>query len=193
MNTCGRLLQLALAGILGVTSVSEGLAAERRLSVDLEIPARVEEVWDAWTTEGGIRSFFAPDARIDLRVDGLYEIYFDPTAPEGKRGADGMRILVLEPRKRFAFTWNAPEDQSYVRGQRTIVMIELQPVGEDRTLMRFTHSGWGEGQAWDAAFDYFERAWNRHVLARLVHRFDTGPIDWSSPPRLEPVAASIAR
>ena len=106
---------------------------------------------------------------------------------------EGTRILVLEPHERFAFTWNAPLEQPYVRSQRTIVMLELEPVGKNRTLLRFTHSGWGEGPAWDTAFEYFDRAWNHHVLARLVHRFVEGPIDWSSVPSLGPVAASLAR
>ena len=45
--------------------------------------APVEAVWQAWTTSEGIKSFFAPDARVEARPDGPFEIYFNPYAPPG--------------------------------------------------------------------------------------------------------------
>jgi uncharacterized protein YndB with AHSA1/START domain len=49
--------------------------------------------WMAGTTPEGIRTFFAPDCKVDLRVDGAYEIYFSPQAEPGERGGEGMRIF----------------------------------------------------------------------------------------------------
>jgi uncharacterized protein YndB with AHSA1/START domain len=165
--------------------------ADRVLRAELLLGAPVAEVWDAWTTEKGIASFFAPVGRVDLRVDGTYDVWFFPDAEPGGRGAEGMRILDVEPMRRFAFTWDAPPSNPKIRGKRTLVVIDFSPEGSAATRLRFTHLGWGDGPEWDQAYDYFDRAWGAHVLPRLVHRFDAGPIDWDSIPELAPVAATL--
>ena len=47
-----------------------------------------------------------------------------------------------------------------------------------------THDGWGEGDEWDKAFEYFTEAWIDVVLPRLEYRFRVGPVDWDNPPHL---------
>lgn len=164
---------------------------DRILRATLTLDAPPAEVWNLWTTEPGLVSFFAPAARLDPRVDGVYEIFFDPAAPEGRRGADDMRILAYEPPRRLAFTWNAPTSQPYARAQRTVVTVELRPVPDGRTHLTFTHAGWGTGPDWDRAYDYFDTAWNAVGLPRLQYRVGRGPIDWSQPPVLQPIAPTL--
>lgn len=154
----------------------------RSIRTDVVIDASVEEVWDAWTTVDGIRSFFAPACNVEPRVGGLYEIFFAPDAEPGSRGADGMRILAFEPRKMLAFTWNAPLSMPTVREQRTSVVLWFNATDTGGgTRLSLAHSGWGEGEEWNAAFDYFTRAW-AVVLDRLAYRFSVGPVDWDDPP-----------
>ncbi len=158
---------------------------ERALSGEILIEARLEEVWDAWTTEAGVKSFFAPDCSIELRPDGFYEIFFDPEAPPGKRGGEGLRVLALQPMKMFSFTWNAPPGLPSVRSQRTHVTLRFFQEGEGRTRVILHHDGWGSGGEWDQAFEYFDHAWNKIVLPRLKYRFHHGPVNWQDPPDLE--------
>lgn len=168
-------------------SAWDAQAQERQIRVEVTVPASPEQVWRLWTTDEGVRSFFAPGSRIEPNVDGAYEIFFDPTAAPGTRGADGMRILGFEPPRRLAFSWNAPTTMPYVRGQRTMVTVDLAPVGHDRTRVTLKHSGWGVGPEWDRAIEYFEDAWNGFVMPSLVRRVAHGPIDWKAPPALAPV------
>jgi len=172
-------------------------ASKRMLTTEFEVNAPIEKVWDAWTTPDGIKTFFAPGCKVDLRVDGAYDIYFSPEAKPGDRGAEGMRILGLEPMRRFVFTWNAPKTIPDVRSQRTLVILEFEKKGADRTLVRFTHLGWGEGASWDEAYDYFDHAWNEIVLPRFRYAMEVGPVNWEKSPKLPPVAptlkSSIAR
>ncbi|HEY7411734.1 MAG TPA: SRPBCC domain-containing protein [Vicinamibacteria bacterium] len=174
-----------------VGAAAPARAGDRALRAEVTVPAPLEDVWRAWTTEAGVKTFFAPGARIEPRVDGLYEILFNPEGEAGRRGAEGMRILAFEPPRRLAFTWNAPPDLPDVRAQRTMVVVTLEPQEDGHTRLRFAHIGWGEGGDWDRAYAYFDRAWRAVVLPRLVHRFKGGPVDWSRPPTLEPVAASL--
>jgi uncharacterized protein YndB with AHSA1/START domain len=39
---------------------------ERSIRQETVVPAPAAEVWQAWTTAGGARTFFAPIARVEL-------------------------------------------------------------------------------------------------------------------------------
>jgi uncharacterized protein YndB with AHSA1/START domain len=157
----------------------------RVITDEVVVEAGIDAVWKAWTTEEGLKTFFAPASRVDLRVDGSYEILFAPDASAGERGAEGVRILALQPKKMLAFTWNAPPHMPEVRKQWTHVVIRFEEIAGDRTKVSLSHDGWGEGGEWDQAFDYFTRAWKKLVLPRLVYSFAVGPVDWQNPPRTE--------
>jgi uncharacterized protein YndB with AHSA1/START domain len=157
---------------------------ERAIHARVVLDADMDQVWRAWTTNQGVRSFFAPDSNIDLRLDGPYEIFFNPDAEPGERGAEGMRIMALQPPTMLAFTWNAPPSIPALRQQRTHVIVRLKQTPDGGTEVRLTHDGWGEGIEWDRAFEYFDRAWNQVVFPRLEYRFRHGPVDWLNPPDL---------
>ena len=171
-----RLAALFLAAF-GVMAASGALAAERAIDKIIEIPATLEQAWDAWTTREGITSFFAPDAEIDARVGGAFHIHIDPTAPPGSKGADDMRFMALQPRKMLSFDWNAPPSLPEARAQRTFVVIRFEPISDKSTRVTLHHTGWGEGGEWDRAHAYFDRAWG-NVLGNLKKRFEQGPQDW---------------
>lgn len=183
------------AGASSLAGASQDVAvapsSQRILRAEVSVKAPLAEAWKAWTTEAGIATFFAPEGHVDLEVDGTYDIWFDPAGLPGQRGAEGMRILDVDPLKRFAFTWNAPPTIASIRGKRTLVVLDFVPIDAATTKVRFTHLGWGEGPDWDKAYAYFDRAWAAVVLPRFVHRFARGPIDWKAPPELPPVARSI--
>src|SRR6185503_3029003 len=136
------------APLVVFTLVSPALASDRVLRAELTLDAPVAEVWNAWTTDEGIATFFAPKGHVDLRVDGTYDVWFNPTGKPGERGAEGMRILGVEPFLRFAFTWNAPPTIPKIRGQRTLIVLDFQPLGDKQTKLRFTELGWGDGKEW---------------------------------------------
>jgi uncharacterized protein YndB with AHSA1/START domain len=153
-------------------------AAERAIDREVVVNANVDAVWQAWTTSEGIRSFFAPDAHVELRVDGPFEVFINPYAAPGMKGADGMRIIGFQPKKMLSFTWNAPPSLPEARANRSIVILRLEPVGDKQTIVTLHHVGWGDGGEWDKAFEYFSKAWP-NVLANLQKRFTNGPIDWT--------------
>ena len=186
-----RTLSSAMVLAMALAATVSAAAADRVLRAEVELAAPVEDVWRAWTTEEGVKTFFAKGAHIEPQVDGAYEIFFNPAGAPGKRGADGMRVLAFEAPRRLAFTWNAPPTIPAIRGQRTMVVIELEATGPRRTRLRFTHLGWGEGKDWDAAYDYFDHAWGAVVLPRLKRRFESGPLDLDTDIKLPPVAPSL--
>ncbi|WP_425261830.1 SRPBCC family protein [Rubrivivax sp. RP6-9] len=154
-------------------------AAERALDKSVVVNATLDQAWQAWTTREGIVSFFAPDARVEARPGGPFEIYIDPGGAPGMKGADDMRVLAVQPKQLLSFEWNAPPHLPEARQQRTVVILRFEPVTDTSTRVRLHHVGWGDGGQWDQAYAYFDRAWG-NVLANLQKRFDSGPVDWTA-------------
>jgi uncharacterized protein YndB with AHSA1/START domain len=154
----------------------------RAVKLEAVVDAKPSAVYAMWTTADGIKRFFAPDARIDARVGGDYNVIFYPQLdPDGASfGTLGARVLELVPDKRISFEWQTftdhaidgaegPPIDSAARAERplpTWVEIDLEPVGANQTRVRLAHYGFRSGGKWDASYAFFERAWGG-VLASL--------------------------
>jgi uncharacterized protein YndB with AHSA1/START domain/uncharacterized protein YciI len=143
------------------------------LRKEVTVTASAHEVWRAWTTAEGAKTFFAPEAHIELRVGGPYELYFAPSAPEGQRGSEGCRVLSFLPGEMLSFSWSAPPTFPEIRKERTCVVVRFEDLGDGRVRVRLCHHGWGAGEQWDQVYAYFDRAW-AYVLGNLEKRFGTG-------------------
>lgn len=158
---------------------------DRNIYIETVVNAPLQDVWEVWTTQEGLESFLAPQCRIDLRSDGTLDIYFHPEAPAGQRGAEDLRILAVQPYKMFSFSWKNPPDLPGIRNQQTHVTLKFFPFGNrnNNTKLVLIHDGWGDGEIWDQAYQYFVKAWRDTVLYQLHYRFDNGPINWNNPPK----------
>jgi Activator of Hsp90 ATPase homolog 1-like protein len=69
-------------------------APGRSFRIEIAANGTPSEVFKLWTTEAGVKKWFAPGARIEARVGGRYEIIFDPvTDADGSvRGTKGARV-----------------------------------------------------------------------------------------------------
>ena len=128
---------------------------EKSIRLEQNVNANIQDVWNAWTTEEGVKSFFAPACNIDLKVGGAYEMLFDLKAEPGFQGGEGLTIMALQPPKMLSFTWNAPPAFPKVRGQLTHVIVRFDEVSENETKVTLNHDGWGEGKEWEEVYDYF--------------------------------------
>ncbi len=141
------------------------------------VEASVEEVFAAFTSDRGARTFFAPQAKIEARPDGAYELYFLLDAPEGSRGGEGCTVVEIAPPGLIAFTWNFPPTIPTLRDARTLVTVQLSPLEDGQARVDLEQEGFRTGPDWDEGRAYFESAWGI-VLSRLQQRFASGPIDW---------------
>jgi uncharacterized protein YndB with AHSA1/START domain len=180
-------LQIAVAASPPLPSPD---TTRRVVEYTFTVAAAPSLVWEAWTTDVGLRSFFAPGAVIELRTFGRFDIHFDPNAPAGRRGAEGNVVLAVQPHRMLTLTWDAPPEFPLVRAQRTFLEVRLAPQGASHTRVMIRQSGFGTGAEWDAVHRYFLGAWT-WVAAALQYRFDEGPIDWSAPPNLLPRMIAI--
>jgi len=86
-------MKLVLLCLLLMSAVSlSAQETERVVKAEAIVNAGVDAVWEAWTTEAGIKTFFAPAGKIEPRVFGAFEIYFNPAGAPDQRGGEGNVI-----------------------------------------------------------------------------------------------------
>jgi len=170
---------LGCGGASSQTSAQSSAATEvTKVHKEIVVAAPAHDVFFAFATTEGAKTFFAPDAKVEPRVGGAFEMYFAPDAPPGLKGSEGCKILDMEADSRLVFSWNFPPSLPNIRKQRTRVMITFFKMSETQTRVLLDQTEWQEGADWDKGRQYFESAWTT-VLKRLQRRFESGPIDWA--------------
>jgi uncharacterized protein YndB with AHSA1/START domain len=156
---------------------------DRTVVLRADVACSPDRAFAMWSTEAGVRSFFAPAARIGASPGGRYTIMFFPDEdPEGMvHGTAGAHVLASEPSRFYAFEWvvfagdeakgdNAPPyaspEQRLPDALPTWVEITLTPAGSG-THVEFRHFGFGEGELWGRSYTWFSRAW-----AGVLHQME---------------------
>lgn len=175
----------------GVAMGGAAAAGERMIVKAVEVDAPRAYVWTLWTTSEGVTRFAPQQAEIELALGGKYEWYFMAAAPAGQRGSEGCTVLSYIAPEMLAFSWNAPPSIPEIRnsGQRTQVVVQLSESAAGKTRVTLTQHGFGEGEAWDRYYAYFDRAWES-VLNHLKEHCakaeaERGPTHVGEPPVTE--------
>jgi uncharacterized protein YndB with AHSA1/START domain len=134
---------------------------EKTIDKSISVNCNIDTVWWKWTTHEGLKTFLGPDNKVEMKPGGAYEIYFLPDNPPGQKGGEGNIVLSYLPKTMISFTWNAPPQFPEIRNHehKTWVVVELNALDESSTEVNLSHLGWLEGEAWDAVYNYFDRAW----------------------------------
>jgi uncharacterized protein YndB with AHSA1/START domain len=167
------------AGAANATPLPHDLPGKRETArtvvLDADVACTPAQSFRLWTTDAGVRSFFAPASHVDGHVGGRYTIMFFPAEdPEGLvHGTAGAHLLAAEPDRFVAFEWvvfagddtkgehappPAPPAMRLPDPLPTWVEIRLTPAGAG-THVAFRHYGFGEGELWGRSHAWFTRAW----------------------------------
>ena len=147
---------------------------EKALKIEVLVPAKLDDVWTAFTTGPGLNTWLWSDCSVDLRPGGDWTVHY----PGGKTG--GGSIVSFVPLRSVEMRAMAPEQFPTVRSERTRALFEFETVGA-QTRVTLMQSGWKQGKEWDDAYDYLAKG-NAQLLAQLWYRFAKGPIDWNASP-----------
>jgi uncharacterized protein YndB with AHSA1/START domain len=136
----------------------------KQLIFEMNLDSNVEQVYNAWSTEEGIKTFFAPDCEIEVKLYGKYHIHFFPDSEPGSRGAEDELLIAHEPNKMISFRWGFPPSLKDLRqNQKTIVLIRFEEVTQNKTGLIFIQSGWGESVEWQKVFSENDDNWIAQV------------------------------
>jgi uncharacterized protein YndB with AHSA1/START domain len=124
--------------------------AREPIVIERVLPAPPDVVFAAWGDATSLRLWMAPGSareatvEVDFRVGGSFRIVMHHAERDAAHRGE---YLELDPPKRIVMTWIsewAPEDE-----QRTLVRIDLAPVGLRRTRLVLTHSELSDGTTYD--------------------------------------------
>ncbi len=165
---------MAWAPPLSLLGQAAPTAADRRppqqFVIEIEVPAPVHDVWNAFATSDGLSTWLFPSATVDLRPGGDWMVHF----PGG--GTGGGTIVSFVPEKELVIAALAPEKFPHVRAEHTRAVFQFEQRGS-ATVVRLTQSGWKSGDEWTEAYEYLV-AGNSQLMATLHRRFVSGPLDW---------------
>jgi uncharacterized protein YndB with AHSA1/START domain len=146
---------------------------EKALKLQVVVPAKIEEVWNAFTTRAGLITWLWSDVTVELRIGGEWTVHY----PGGATG--GGTITSFTPQRQLVMRAMAPERFPTVRSERTTAIFDFETVGAE-TRVTLTQTGWKQGKEWDDAYDYLAKG-NAQLLEQLRFRFVKGPINWNPP------------
>lgn len=142
-------------------------AADRIVS-EAMIDAPVATVWAAWTTTDGLKAWLAPQADIDLRLDGLMRANYNPQGTLGDPGTIENRILAYEPERLLVIrVAQAPEGFPFrtIAGEMWTV-LHFTPTPDGKTHLRVVGLGFGPGEEAQKMRAFFQQG-NDFTLAQL--------------------------
>ena len=190
------MLRLALAALLflapAAIAAQDVTMDERReadgtttLSHAIVIDAPVADVWAAISTAAGWRTWAVPVAWDSPVEPDTIETSYNPAAQPGDPSTIRQRILARIPGRLLVFrTVKAPQGFPHFETfARTTGFMELEPLGERRTRVRVTGTGYPDTEAGRTILGFF-RDGNRVSLESLRQRFVSGPRDWPAQPNL---------
>lgn len=145
------------------------------------IPATPHDVWTAFTTSEGLRSFVAPVVEIDFRIGGIWESSYNVNNPIGDSTNIQNEVIAFIPERMVAIRikrtppgFPNPEIASTLS-----TIIEFVPIDSIKTKVIVSMVGWKEKPEYEMVYQLFSRG-NEYTLNSLLKRFTTGPLKWKS-------------
>lgn len=144
----------------------------RIIQLSLEIPAQPSEVWTALTTSEGWRRLGVGFASVDFRTGGIIETGYAADAVAGAPGNIRNQITAYVPGRMLAIrNVQAPPGFPHAAEfAETATVMELEPVGDGRTRLTLTATGFAPGPAFDTLYGFFLQG-NGMTLEALRNSF----------------------
>lgn len=136
------------------------------------VSAPIEQVWAAFTTADGLRSWMAPHAEIDLRIGGLMRSNYNAQGSLADPGTIENRVLAFEPGRMLALqVARAPDGFPFPTAvQQMWTVIYFDPDGPNRTRVRTVGLGFGPDEESQKMRVFFQQG-NATTLKQLQGRF----------------------
>jgi uncharacterized protein YndB with AHSA1/START domain len=159
----------------------------RTLCHEAVLPSSADAIWPLLSTTGGLSSWVAPVAAIDLRVGGIWEVSYRADGRLGDAHNIRNRVLSYLPGRMLSVIVDqAPLGFPQPELVRTVwTVIEIEPLSATQSRVRVSMLGYGTGADYDQLYALFDEG-NAYTLQKLRERVSSGPTDWHAP------AAAIA-
>jgi len=145
----------------------------RNLQQSIVIDAPVAVLWKAFVDPVEIRRWSSPVAAIDLRVGGSLEASYDPTRKIGDPDNIKHRIITFIPQRLIVFqNIQAPHELPNAdRFQRTVVVLQYDALGPQRTRVTLSCTGFATDPASAQIYAFFQKD-NAEALEKMKRTYE---------------------
>lgn len=136
------------------------------------VNAPLAQVWAAFTTTEGLRSWMAPQVTIDLRVGGKLKTQYDPTGKVDDPTAIENEILSYEPLHMISIkVTRAPREFPFPNAIKEMwTVIYFEPQGKQMTRVKVVSLGFSQTEESKKMRAFFDRG-NAYTIKQLQERF----------------------
>ncbi|MDQ0271427.1 SRPBCC family protein [Cytobacillus purgationiresistens] len=135
---------------------------ERAIKKKVNIYAPKSLVWLAWIDSARVAEWFAPEAVIEAKEGGAYELFFIPGNKQ-EMNTKGCKIIKMATENELQFTWRGPDpfnELMNAENDLTVVQVSLEKIDESTTSVHINHTGFKNDDNWSEAFKWHEMAWS---------------------------------
>ena len=158
-----------LACSVTVFSAALAVAEDDRQVLEIEIDASIDQVWDAFTTTAGFKSWAAPLADVDFKIGGKWRANYNPQGKLGDATTIENTILSYDPRRMLSIRpTRFPQGFPFVEAARqTWTVFYFSPVTKARTKVRLVGLGYTDDQQSQQLRAFFLQG-NKFSLQKLA-------------------------
>ncbi|WP_422342683.1 SRPBCC family protein [Parasphingorhabdus sp.] len=145
------------------------------------ISSPVSDVWAAFATEDGYKSWAVPVAFVDFRVGGVFETSYNPDAKKGDPANIKNEILAYIPEKLLVLknTQAPPGFASREVLDRLVSVFQFEALDDDQTKITISGIGYGKDEESQRLIRFFKvgNTWSLGELNKMLAKqrdFQTG-------------------
>lgn len=140
--------------------------------ISFHTKATPEQVWNAIATESGLAKWAAPAARVDLKVGGAYELWFDASKPAGQRGMEGTHILSFAPKMMISHTGRPTCQWMREHNELPWAVYTITAAREGDTILTYAAYGRASGEQCRERFAFYNNVMKGEIkkLENLLAR-----------------------
>lgn len=153
--------------------VSWTFADERPIISEAVIPASLDDVWHAWTTNAGLQAWLAPHVEIDLKIGGKMRSNYDPKGKLGDAKTIENTILCFDPKRMLSIrATKPPEGFPFVNAIKNCwTVIYFEKAGPASTKLTVSMLGYTSDEESQKMRKHFEWG-NDFTLKKLQKHFE---------------------
>lgn len=147
---------------------STSAAQEPREVLEVEINANVDDIWNAFTTTDGLKSWVAPLADIDFRVGGKWRANYNKDGMLGDATTIENTILCYDPKRMISLKATGfPEGFEFeAAAKETWSIVYFTPVSKTKTKITVVGLGYNDTEQSKKMRSFFESA-NKYSMGQL--------------------------
>ncbi len=158
----------AMSALLVFVSASTHGQDDNRIVDEFEIEANVDDVWNAFTTSSGLKSWVAPLADIDLRVGGKWRANYNKDGKLGDATTIENTILCYDPKRMLSLKATGfPEGFEFAEAAReTWSIFYFTDISDTRSKITIVGLGYTDSEQSKKMRAFFKPA-NKFSIEQL--------------------------